>query len=170
LAKRIHGTGAIYAQFSLADPERQSYRYASLSLSLSLSLLSLFIACPLLAQTTPEQRLAHAYTLEREGKPTQAIVELQALLDEKFLDAPIFGKSWNVLGLAFEDRGNYTDSQHAYERSIHTFEDLPNNVKDYAMALDDFGGLYVATGQTELAVRLRQKAFGLYERSAITLV
>lgn len=34
--------------------------------------LSLFIACPL-AQTTPEQRLAHAYALEREGKPAEAI-------------------------------------------------------------------------------------------------
>ncbi len=128
------------------------------------TLLSLFIACPLLAQTTPEQRLAHAYALEREGKPAQAIVELEALLDEKLLDPPIFGKAWNVLGLAFEDQGNYADSQRAYERSIHTFECLPNNVRDYAMALDDFGGLYVATGQPELAVRLRQKALRRYEK------
>jgi tetratricopeptide (TPR) repeat protein len=128
------------------------------------TLLSLFIACPLLAQTTPEQRLAYAYALEREGKPAQAIVELQALLDAKCLDAPGIGKAWNVLGLAYEDQGNYADSQHAYERSIRTFEGLPNNIRDYAMAFDDFGGLYVAAGQPELAVRLRQKALGLYEK------
>jgi tetratricopeptide (TPR) repeat protein len=127
------------------------------------TLISLFIACPLLAQTAPEQRLAHAYAVEREDKPAQATAELQALLDEKSLDAPGTGKAWNVLGLAYEDQGDYIDSQHAYERSIRTFEGLPNNVRDYAMALDDFGGLYVATGQPEIAIRLRQKAFGLYE-------
>jgi hypothetical protein len=38
------------------------------------SFLSLCIACPMLAQTRPDQRLAHAYALEREGKPAQAIV------------------------------------------------------------------------------------------------
>jgi tetratricopeptide (TPR) repeat protein len=127
-------------------------------------LLLLFIACPLLAQATPRQRLTHAYALEREGKPAQAIVELQALLDAKSLDAPGIGKAWNVLGLAYEYQGNYVDSQHAYERSIHTFEGLPDDVKDYGMALDDFGGLYILTGQPELAVRLRQKALGLYEK------
>jgi tetratricopeptide (TPR) repeat protein len=126
-------------------------------------LISLFIACPLLAQTAPEHRLSQAYALEREGKPAQATVELHALLDEKSLDAPGTGKAWNILGLAYEDQSDYIDSQHAYERSIRTFEGLPNNVRDYAMALDDFGGLYILTGQPELAVRLRQKAFGLYE-------
>jgi hypothetical protein len=42
-------------------------------------------------------------------------------------------------------------------------EGLPNNVRDYAMVLDDFGGLCLVTGHPEPAVRLRQKAFGLYE-------
>jgi tetratricopeptide (TPR) repeat protein len=128
------------------------------------TLISLFIACPLLAQTMPEQRLAHAYALEREGKPAQATVELQALLNAKSLDAPGTGKAWNVLGLTYEDQGDYVDSQHTYERSIRMFEGLPNNVRDYAMVLDDFGGLYVATGQPELAVKLMQRALGLYEK------
>lgn len=127
------------------------------------ALLSLFFGCPLLAQPTPEQRLAHAYALEREGKPAPAIVELQTLLDAGPLDAPGSGKAWNVLALAYEDQGNYVNSQLAYERSIRTFERSPNNVRDYAMALDDFGGLYIVTGQLDLAIKLRQKAFGLYE-------
>ncbi|WP_157467796.1 tetratricopeptide repeat protein [Edaphobacter aggregans] len=154
LANRIHGTGATMRN--------------SLSLILkdkvATTFLSLFIACPLLAQTTPDQRLAHAYALEREGKPAQAIVELHALLDEKSLDTQAVGKAWNVLGLAYEDQGDYLDSQHAYERSIRTLEGLSNNIEDYAMALDDFGGLYLEAGQLELAVRLRQKAFSLYEK------
>ncbi len=107
--------------------------------------------------------LTHTHWSERANQP-EAIVELQTLLDEKLLDAPAVGRAWNVLGLAFEDQGNYASSQHAYERSIRTLEGLPNNIRDYAMAVDDFGGLYVVTGQLELAVRLRQKAFDLFEK------
>ena len=154
LANRIHGTGA-------------TMRYSSsliLKDKVATTFLSLFIACPLLAQITPEQGLAHAYALEREGKPAQAIVELHALLNEESLDTPAVGKAWNVLGLAYEDQGDYLDSQHAYEKSIRTFEGLPNNIRDYAMALDDFGGLYVEAWQPELAVKLRQKALNLYEK------
>lgn len=68
-------------------------------------LLVLIITCPLLAQTTLQQRLAHAYALEREGKPAEAIVELQSLLNEKSLDTPAAGKAWNILGLAYEIKG-----------------------------------------------------------------
>jgi tetratricopeptide (TPR) repeat protein len=123
----------------------------------AITFLPLLIACPLLAQTRPDQRLAHAYALEREGKPAQAIVELHALLDEKSLDTPAVGKAWNVLGLAYEDQGDYLDSQRAYERSIRTLEGLSNNIEDYAMALDDFGGLYLEAGQLELAFNLYEK-------------
>jgi tetratricopeptide (TPR) repeat protein len=41
---------------------------------------------------------------------------------------------------------------------------MSDNIQDYAMALNDFGALYVATGQFELAQELRMKALGLYER------
>ena len=119
---------------------------------------------PALAQAPPDERLAHAYALVREGRPADAIVQLQALLDAKSLDAPATGKAWNVLGLAYEDQGNYLESQRAYERSLQVYEALPERLADYAMALDDFGGLYVMTGQLEPAVRLRQKALGLYEK------
>jgi tetratricopeptide (TPR) repeat protein len=123
----------------------------------------LFLACPLLAQTTAEQRLARAYGLEREGDPKQTIVELKALLAEKILDAPSMGKAWNILGLAYEDLGNYTDAQRSYERSTHSLENLPDHIQDYAMALGDFGDLYGVTGQYEPAARLANKAFRLYE-------
>jgi tetratricopeptide (TPR) repeat protein len=113
---------------------------------------------------TAQQRLIQAFTLQREARPAQAIVELQALLDSKSLDAAGIGKAWNILGLAFEDQGNFLASQHAYEQSIHTFEGLPNYIRDYAMALDGLGGLYVATGQLDLATRLRVKALHLYEK------
>jgi tetratricopeptide (TPR) repeat protein len=126
--------------------------------------LLLFTVCPLLSQMTPTQRLTQAYLLEKGGKPTPAISELQGLFDSKSLDTVSTGKAWNILGLAYDDQGNFPLAQHAFEESLRILESLPDNTKDYAMALDDFGGLYVATGQFEIANKLRTKALGLYEK------
>jgi len=128
------------------------------------AVLLLFAACPLLAQITTAQRLTNSYALELEGKPAQAIVELQALLNSSSLDALGSGKAWNILGLAYEDIGEFALSQHAYEESLRILKDLPDNIRDYAMALGDFGGLYVATGQFETADKMRRKALGIYEK------
>lgn len=126
--------------------------------------LLLFTVCPLLSQMTPTQLLTQAYSLEKEGKPTPAISELQELLDSKLLDTVSTGKAWNILGLAYDDQGNFPLALHAFEESLHILENLPENIQDYAMALEDFGGLYVATGQFEVADKLRTKALGLYEK------
>jgi tetratricopeptide (TPR) repeat protein len=128
------------------------------------AILVLSTAWPLLAQTTPAKQLTEAFALEKEGKPALAVVELRALLDSSSLDALGSGKAWNILGLAYEELGDFTLSQRAYEESLRILEGLPDNLQDYAMALDDFGALYVATGQFEVAEKLRTKALGLYEK------
>src|SRR5260370_41988125 len=108
-----------------------------------LSALVLLAAWPLLAQIAPAKRLSAAFALVKEGKPSPAIVELRALLDSNSLDTLDSGKAWNILGLAYEDLGEFAISQHAYEESLRILEGLPDNIKDYAMALNDFGALYV---------------------------
>jgi len=113
---------------------------------------------------TPAQRLTDAFALEKEGKPAPAIVELQALLNSSSLDVLGSGKAWNILGLAYEDLGEFALSQHAYEESLRILESLPSNIQDYAMALNDFGGLYVTTGQFEIADKMRMKALDIYEK------
>jgi len=80
------------------------------------------------------------------------------------LNAPDTGKAWNILALAYEDRGDFVDAQRAYERAIRTLEKLPNHIKDHAMALDDLGGLYLAMGHADLAVRIKEKTLHLYEK------
>jgi tetratricopeptide (TPR) repeat protein len=117
-----------------------------------------------LAQITPAKRLTESFALVKEGKPALAVAELRALLDSNSLDALGSGKAWNVLGLAYQDLGDFALSQRAYEESLRILEGMSDNIQDYAMALNDFGALYVATGQFELAQELRMKALGLYER------
>src|SRR5580704_18024987 len=128
------------------------------------AILLLFTAWPLLAQITPAKRLTEAFALVKEGKPAPAVVELQALLDSNSLDALGSGKAWNILGLAYEDMGEFAPSQRAYEESLRILQNLPDNIPAYAMALDDFGALYVSTGQFGVAEKLRTKALGLYEK------
>jgi tetratricopeptide (TPR) repeat protein len=128
------------------------------------TILFLLTACPLLAQTTPQQRIIDAFELQKAGQPAPAIVELQTLLDSHSLDALSSGKAWNILGLAYQDQGEFALSQHAYQQSLRILEALPNNIRDYSMALDDFGGLYMVTGQYEIADKMRKRALGLYEK------
>lgn len=63
---------------------------------------------------------------------------------------PALIKPRTFLGLLLQIKGTMPTPQHAYERSIQALEGLPNDIRDYAMVLDDFGGLYVETGQPEL--------------------
>jgi tetratricopeptide (TPR) repeat protein len=128
------------------------------------AILLLLTACPLLSQITPAQRLTDAFVLEKEGKPAPAITELQALLNSNSLDALGSGKAWNILGLAYEDMGEFAPSQRAFEESLRILQNLPDNIRDYAMALDDFGGLYLATGQFEVADKIKTRALGLYQK------
>ena len=111
-----------------------------------------------------EQRLSEAYRLEKAGNAAPAITELQSLLDSKTLNPAGIGKAWDILGLAFEDQGDFSESRRAFERSIQAYESMQNDASDYAMVLDDFAELNVAAGQLEPAVRLMKKALHLYEK------
>lgn len=117
------------------------------------------------AQTTPAERLTHAYALERNGHPAAAIPELESLLNAKLLDDASTAKAWNVLANAWQDQEDFPDARHAYEQSVQIYNTLPNKVSDRAMVLDDFGQLYVSTRQFDMAARLETQALHLYEQA-----
>jgi tetratricopeptide (TPR) repeat protein len=134
-----------------------------------IGILSTILLCtthPLVAQIKSAQRLTNAFALEMEAKPAPATVELHELLNSGSLDTLGSGKAWNRLGLAYEDMGEFALSQHAYEESLRILKDLPDNLRDYAIALNDFGGLYVAIGQFEAADKMRTTALSIYEQLA----
>jgi len=125
----------------------------------------MFTVSPAFAQTTPAQALTQASILQNQGKSALAIAKVKELLSSTTLDALNTGKAWNVLGAAYEDQGEYGQSQHAFEESLRILERLPDNVRAYAAALDDFGGLYLANGEPEVAEKIKTKALGLYENT-----
>jgi cytochrome c-type biogenesis protein CcmH/NrfG len=116
------------------------------------AVLLLLTAYPLLAQITPAQRLTNSYALELEGKPAPAIVELQALLNSSSLDAPGSGKAWNILGVAYEDMGEFALSQHAHEESPRIL-DLFANEPTSMIADDGMAGCLMMFGGPGFSVR-----------------
>jgi hypothetical protein len=52
----------------------------------------------------------------------------------------------------------------AAAREFRVLEKLPNHIKDYAMALDDLGRLYLAMGHADLAVRMKEETLHLYKK------
>jgi len=128
------------------------------------AILLMFTVSPLLAQTTPAERLTQASVLEKESKPAAAIAGIHELLHSRALDASSTGMAWDVLGRAYEDQGEFGQSQHAFEESLRILGGLPDHIREYAAALDDFGGLYLANGEFEIADKIKTKALGLYER------
>jgi tetratricopeptide (TPR) repeat protein len=146
------------------EPVKTMNTKISMRLGVLSVVLPLFSAYPLPAQMTPVQQLTQAMVLEKEGKAASAIAAIQPLLDSQVLDALSRGKAWHIEGLAYESQGDVPSSQRAYEESLRILESLPNSVQDYALALDDFGGLYQSTGQFGIAEQMTTKALGLYER------
>jgi tetratricopeptide (TPR) repeat protein len=112
----------------------------------------------------PEQQVRQALVLERKNKPAAAIAVLKGLLDSQTLDVPGTGKAWDILGLAYEDLGEFSLSQNAYEKSIRILRSDPD-IRNYASALSDFGGMYVAMDQLDIAQKLKVKALDHYEKA-----
>lgn len=115
-------------------------------------------------QTAASEQLVQASMLEKEGKASSSIPILRSLLNAQALDAPSTGKAWNILGLAYQDQGELSQSRRSYEESLRIFKRLSDETRDYAKALDDFGGLYLETGQFEEAKRIKTKALRIYEK------
>ncbi|KAA6464926.1 hypothetical protein DYQ86_02935 [Acidobacteria bacterium AB60] len=111
-----------------------------------------------------EEQLKAAFALERGGKPAQSVAAVQQLLEAHVLSPQQTGKAWNVMGLAYEDEDELQEARRAYEEAIRILETLPNE-RDYAMALDGLGGVYVTMREYEAADKLRTKALGIYEKA-----
>ena len=132
---------------------------------LGVLLLIFNIPSSIYGQQHTMQQLAHSLALEREGHADLAIQELHTLLASSPSDSVETGLAWNILGLALKDREDYSDSQRAFERAVQILKRLPACAREYAMALDNFGGLLVAMEQPEAAANVRKRALQLYAKA-----
>jgi tetratricopeptide (TPR) repeat protein len=134
-------------------------RYAA-----KLLLLPLLLAPGLSAQTDTSRTIIRANALEQQGHLAEVVALTRPLIDSGALHGAELAGAWAVLGLAYTDQGVFGAAQHAFEQAIHLLQSLPENVRDYASALDNLGLLYRAMGQLETATDLRLKVLHIYEQ------
>jgi tetratricopeptide (TPR) repeat protein len=134
------------------------YRFYLLIL---MSCLSIWLS----AQSSPEVSLAPALALERAGQPQKARTVLERIIASRSPNDPVAGQALDILGLTYKDEGNFAASQRAFEESIRILENSPSHMREYGMALDNFGGLLFEMNQFEASDKTREKALSVYERA-----
>jgi tetratricopeptide (TPR) repeat protein len=116
------------------------------------------------AQTDPDATIMRAYALEQQDQPASAVALLRPLVDSGTFQGAELGRAWTVLGLAYQDRNDLREAQHAYEQAISILRPMPEEVRDYAAAVNGFAKLYRAQGQFDISISLRLKAVRLYQQ------
>lgn len=122
------------------------------------------VSC-LCAQQPALEVLTRAATLNDEGKFRAALELVQPLLDSKTqkLDNAIVGVALNIRGLALQDLGNLDEARRSYELAIKILRGIPDQINQYATALDNLGSLEADSGQWNDSKQLRIRAKKLYE-------
>jgi tetratricopeptide (TPR) repeat protein len=129
-------------------------------LLLTLGLASL----PLFAQANPHQLLHNALVLENQGSFEAAAKMANRAIDSGQLSGVELGRAYLILGVACQGQGSLRDAQIAFVRSLHILERDPQQVEDYASALENYAGLYSDLGQLEIAAPMWRKALQLRQQ------
>jgi tetratricopeptide (TPR) repeat protein len=115
------------------------------------------------AQESPQEQFKKIELLEQQGQLTKLISLIPALISSNSLDRRETGGAWIILGVAYQETGDFVQSQSAYERAIQTFSHEQADKTEYATALSHLGGLYCDMNKPEIAIRLEKKALGIYQ-------
>jgi len=102
--------------------------------------------------------------LDQQGRFAEVVAILAPSLNPRHdtMNNSEIGVEWNLLGVAFENSGNYDAARHSYEDSLRVLERLPDMKKQFASALDNLASLKSDTGQFGESKRLRLRARRLY--------
>jgi tetratricopeptide (TPR) repeat protein len=76
------------------------------------------------------------------------------------------GKTYNLIGLIYEDQGQYAEALEAYQKALTIFEHIGNQ-EGMANSYSDIGSIHYAQGRYIEALEAFQKALTIYERIAI---
>jgi tetratricopeptide (TPR) repeat protein len=128
-------------------------------------LLPLVASLIAFAQTDPDAPIMSANALERQGQPAGALALLQPLIDSGAFQGAELGRAWTVLGVSYGDQNDFREARHAYEAAISILQAMPEDIRDYAAAVNKFAGLYRAEGQLQVSTDLRLKALRLYQQA-----
>ena len=116
------------------------------------------VSSTLWSQENLQQQLYQSFLLEQKGQFDKAIQSLLSLIASKKLTQAECGRSWTLLGFAYQERGEFQQAQEAYERSLRIFAGDTEHIADYANSLEYSARLYAAMGQEQMAMKMGSKA------------
>jgi len=103
--------------------------------------------------------------LEKQGNFEKAAEYAKLALNSGKLSGAELGRVYMILGLSSQERGNFIDAQIDFEHALRILKHDREHVEDYASALEDYGGLYLQSGQLDLAVPMCRKALRLRQKN-----
>src|SRR5882762_1266499 len=128
-------------------------------------LLVTFIAYTnIFGQTNFTQQLSQLSALEQRGRFSEVIEPASRLIDSNTLSQGELGRAILLLGVAYQQSGDYMHAQSSYERAMHILSTNQTYAEDYVATLDNLARLYLEMGQTETAVSVEKKALSTCER------
>lgn len=116
------------------------------------------------SEASVPQQLYQAVQLEHQGQFHKAVEIILPVIDSTLLEQGERGRAWILLGVAYQELGEYMQAESAYEHAIQIFSPDQKYEEDYAAALDNFSDLYRNMGKVQSAVTLDKKALSIYEK------
>lgn len=75
------------------------------------------------------------------------------------------GRLWSRLATEYEDAGDFTNGEAAYNRALEFLQKAPNALIDYAATLDNMGSMYLAKGNYDAAETCRKRSYAIREKT-----
>jgi tetratricopeptide (TPR) repeat protein len=115
-------------------------------------------------QQNVHEQLAQMSILEQQVQSDKIIETVPRLIDSNALDRDEVGRAWLLLGSAFQDKGDYSQSLRAYDKAIKIYSQAPIDQRGYAKAMDYLADLYQETGETKVAISVEHKSLAVFEK------
>lgn len=106
-----------------------------------------------------------ALVLEQQGRFDKAIAIVKQVTDSHQLSGVELGRAYIMLGIAYQQQGNFGQAQPAFEHALRILEGDSEYASDYAAALHNYAGLYNDSGQLEVAARMWLKALHIRQQT-----
>jgi|GEM_PF-3263991 len=102
------------------------------------------------AQVSPTEELARASSLNDEGRFAETIQTIGSFFAQgRPNDDALIGIAWNIRGVALENLGDWEGARRSYETAVAILCAKPDQILQYASALDNLGSLKADMGQLQ---------------------
>jgi tetratricopeptide (TPR) repeat protein len=81
------------------------------------------------------------------------------------MDPLNMGRLWSRLGAEYEDAGDFTNGEAAYNRALEFLQKAPNATINYAATLDNLSSMYLAKGNFDAAKTCRRRSYAIREKT-----